>query len=462
MRYSDDIGKKGDYVEHKYNRPRLYRCPDCGTKGRRERVASHWIPHVGLLNRRSWIHAKVGVYKAKCACCKYFQAPIPGVPSGGRYSYEVRNTIANAVIRDRMPYRLVQERMAEDYRLAVSVGYIHDCFVWAHRQIDTEAYWDFVKATFSGVLCIDEVHDGGRTILFASDPLSNFTVSFDLVESNDQEHMNAFLQKLKDRGLEVQVAITDGSPLYKDSLQSYWVNLEHQLCVFHVIKEVNKLILDGVRSLKNRIRRQGNKGRKRNKGRPTEKARQQRARRKGMAKKEQATFIWDHQYLIVRKEDELTDEEKEQLALLFQIAPELETFRRFNQQFYALFDKEITQQQARYRRTRMVNNLEYQAHPFLARALKKLAKDKFEKMIVFLGWENVDATNNHVERNNRVFRMMQKTRYKRRRNHTIQRALELDLYARMLKHPLYPSFIQLKIVTLPISTEEMAYMSRAA
>ena len=96
------------------------------------------------------------------------------------------------------------------------------------------------------------------------------------------------------------------------------------------------------------------------------------------------------------------------------------------------------------------------------RALKKLAKDKFEKMIVFLAWENVDSTNNHVERNNRVFRMMQKTRYKRRQTHTIQMALELDLYARMLNHPLYSTCLQQKIVTLPISTEQTAYVNRAA
>ena len=462
MRYVEDIGKKGDYVEHQFHRPRLCRCPQCGTKGRRIKVVSRWIPHVGLLNRRSWIHAEVGVYKAKCSCCQYFQAPIPGVPYRGRYSSEVRNSVANAVVRDRMPYRLVQQRMAEDYRLALSVGSIHDCFVWAHGQIDLEAHWDFVVANFSGVLCVDEVHDAGQTILFASDPLSDFTVSFELVETNDQAHMNAFLQKLKDRGLNVQVAITDGSPLYKDALQSYWVNLEHQLCVFHVIKEVNKLILDGVRSIKNRLRRQGNKGRKRKAGRPSEKARQQRARRQGMTKQEQATFIWEHQYLIVRKQEELTDEEKADLMLLFQLAPELEDCRRFNQQFYALFDKTITQQQARYRRTRMINNPVYQANPFLARALKKLAKDKFEKMIAFLAWENVDCTNNHVERNNRVFRMMQKTRYKRRRTHTIRMALELDLYTRMLNHPLYPTCLQQKIVTLPISTEQMAGMNRAA
>ena len=462
MRYVEDIDKKGDSIERKYNRPRLYRCPTCGTKGRRIDVVTRWVGHVRVVNRRSWIKAEVGVYKAKCGCCKYFQAPIPGVPYKGQYSYEVRNVVANSLIRDRMPYRLVQQRMAEDYRLELSLGFLQDCFQWAYQQIDREEYWQFVLATFSGVMCIDEVHDSGQTILFATDPLNDFTIAFEQVETNDQEHMDAFLQRLKEGGLEVAVAITDGSALYKDALHSHWADIEHQLCLFHLIKEVNQLILSGVRAIKNQIQRQGNKGRKRKPGRPTEKARRQRQRRKGMTKKEQAKFIWEHQYLIVRKEEELTEEDKNDLALMFQIAPDLELFRRFNQQFYRLFERGITPQQARYRRTRMVNNPHYQANEFLARALKKLAKDKFEKMIVFLQWENVDATNNHVERNNRIFRMLQKTRYKRRRRHTLKMALELDLYARMLNHPLYPLFRQQKIVSLPLSTEELSCLHRAA
>ena len=46
------------------------------------------------------------------------------------------------------------------------------------------------------------------------------------------------------------------------SRYSYWSEVEPQLCIFHVIKEVNKLLLDGVRAIKNRLKRQGNKGRK--------------------------------------------------------------------------------------------------------------------------------------------------------------------------------------------------------
>jgi transposase-like protein len=458
MRYTPIIGSQDDNVEYRSVKPKHYPCPQCGKTGKRKRVITRRIAHVAAVGCRSWLVADVGLYQARCACCKYFQAPIAGVPHRGRYSLEVRNTVANALIRDRMPYLSVMRRMQEDYRLELSLGYLHACFLWAHEQLNLESHWDFVRANFSGVLCLDEVHDSGRTILFATDPLGDFTVAFKLVETNDQEHMDAFLQALKGRGLAAQVVITDGSPLYKDALQRYWSEVEHQLCIFHVIKEVNKLLLDGVRAIKNRLKRQGNKGRKKRRGRPTKKAQQRRQHRSGMSKKEQATFIWEHQYLIVRKEDDLSEQDREDLTQLFQIAPALKLFRQFNQQFYRLFEKGITKACARSRRARLVSNPLYQANAFLAKALKKISKDKFDKMIVFLGWANGQRTNNHVERNNRVFRMMQKTRYKRRKPHTIEKALELELYARMVEHPLYPD----KLRALPVRSQETTILKMAA
>ena len=453
MRYIPIIGSVVEYVEYKLNRPKYYPCPQCDKKGKRKRVIERSVKHIGPMHRPSMIQAKVCVYRARCACCKFFQAAIPGVPYQGHYSFAVREAVANSVIRDRMPYRLVIEKMLEDHCLDLSLGYVHRCFLWAHKQIDMEAHWQFVLNNFSGVLCIDEVHDSGRTILFATDPLNDFTVSFKLVKKNDQIHMDAFLQSLKDRGIEVVVAITDGSPLYKNCLQSWWQDCQHQLCIFHVFKEVNKLILGGVRAIKNQIKRQGNKGRKRRRGRPTKKAQQQRQDKKEMTKKEQATFIWEHQYLIVKKPENLTDQDKQDLALMLELAPQLKLFRLFNHQFYRLFEKGISKQTARLRRTLMINNLDYQANPFLAKALKKLKKEAFEKMITFLEWENVDRTNNHVERNNRCFRMMQKTRYKRRRTHTIEKAIELRLFDRMLKHFLYQPLRNIYPIRVPPTDE---------
>jgi hypothetical protein len=79
-------------------------------------VITRRIAHVAALNHRSWLVADVGVYKARCACCKYFPAPMAGVPHRGRHALEVRNTVANALIRDRMPSLSVRRRMREDYR----------------------------------------------------------------------------------------------------------------------------------------------------------------------------------------------------------------------------------------------------------------------------------------------------------------------------------------------------------
>lgn len=420
----------------------FFPCPTCGKRGTRVAVIERKVGHAAALHRRSWIIAQIGVYKARCTCCKYFRAGIKDTPKHGHYSYTVREVIANSLIRDRMAYRAVIKRMAEDFHLSVSLGYVHQCFLWAHEQINTPEYRRWVVENFSGVLCLDEVHDSGRMILFATDPLNDFTVWFEIVDKNDSENMTMFLEKLKKRGITPAVVITDGSPLYKSSLQDHWADIEHQLCIFHVIRDVNKLILDGVRAIKNRIKEQGNKGRRKKRGRPKKGARRREER--SMRRKGQAAFIWEHQHLIVKKHENMSRQEKETLTLLYRTAPALKLLRRFNRQFYRLFEKGISKEQARRRRRRMVNNPAYQANEFLAKALRMLKKENFEKMIVFMDWQEMERTNNHVERNNRVFRMLQKTRYKRRKAHTITKALELELYSRMLEHDLYQSWSKKK------------------
>ena len=102
MRFTELIGSQADYVERHTLKPKYYPCPQCGQKGKRRRVLKRRVRHVAALYRRSWIEAEVGVYQARCKCCKFFQAAVAGVPHRGRYSYEVRNTVANALIRDRM------------------------------------------------------------------------------------------------------------------------------------------------------------------------------------------------------------------------------------------------------------------------------------------------------------------------------------------------------------------------
>lgn len=286
------------------------------------------------------------------------------------------------------------------------------------------------------MLCIDEVRDGSRVILFATDPLNDFTVNWKVNTKNDKLSMDAFLEELKQWGLNPEVIITDGSPLYKDALKEHWKDVEHQLCIFHVIKDVNKIILDAVKSIKNKIKRLGNRGRKRKRGRPR-KSKQNKRNDKKTTRKQQAKFLWQNQHLIVKKKENLTKEDKKKLKEMFDIAPQLKLLRKFNQQFYKLFEKGISKEKVYRRWKRMMQNKKYQNDKQIKKALKMLRKEKFDKMITFMEYENLDRTNNHVERNNRTFRMMQKTRYKRRRAKTIATAIWLNVIRRWRKHKLF-------------------------
>lgn len=447
----EDIDFRRDKVERRSCNAKKCGCPQCGKRGRRVKTITRVIRHIAY-EQVTWIIVEQGEYLAKCDCCRYFRAQIPGVPKYGDYSWGVRMAVIKGLLRDRLPEEKLRERLKEDFLLDVSTGYVYACFKEASQMVNREGYWEWAREHFSGVMCVDEVHEGRRRkILFATDPLNDFTIAFRVVPENSQEEMNAFLDEIKAHGIEPQVVITDGSPLYKDALTERWKDVEHQLCIFHVLKDINKLVLDAVRAVKNRLKRQGNGGRKRKRGRPRKGSAKKRHR---PTKKQQASFIWEHQHLIVKKKESLTDEDKENLKKMFEMAGDLRGLRRFTERIYKLFEKGITKEKARRRRGALVSDPAYQQNEYLVKAIKKINKEKFEKMIVFMGHVNLDRTNNHVERNNRAFRMMQKTRYKRRRKHTIEAALWLELARKLGKHPLSePDAVPIKLIRLPAKNQ---------
>lgn len=423
----DDVGTKGRQVERIRVAPKWWPCPCCGRKGRRKTKMSRMIRGIAF-RQEIWLEVTFGVYRARCECFSVFQSFSVRAPKGWRYSLEVRRAVVDGIIRDQMPTTRLKTRLEEDYLLKVSTGFIYDCLDWAYDQLPREGYLEWAQANFSGVMCIDELHDSkNRKLLLATDPLNDFTIYFHIVKKVDQDAINAFLDDLKEWGFEPVVVITDGSQLYKQALFDRWHDVEHQLCVFHVLYEANKYILRAVRAMAKTLP----KPKRYPRGRPKKRGRKRKpdTRRK---------FVMENIHLVVKRRDNWDDKDRDTWKEMRRILPDLETLRRFVEQLYALFQKGITKQQARYRRTRLVNNPDYRNNPHLDRVCRMLAKEKFEKMITFLGWENVDRTNNHVERSNRSFRQMQKTRYKRRRTATITRALWLVIHRRWLEHPLFP------------------------
>jgi transposase-like protein len=239
--------------------------------------------------------------------------------------------------------------------------------------------------------------------------------------------MRRFLKNLKTWGLEPKTVITDGSNLYPAVLAELWSEADHQLCVFHIIKEINKLVLDAVRRLRTAMSRRGRAGRKKKRHRKGAKSKA--AARRGLTVKEKSSFVFKHRHLIVKRRENLTESECDDLKRMQEYLPALATLRQFADRIYWLFDTPKDYHQASCRRAVIVRDPAFQAVPELVKALEQVNDDKFPKIMAYLNnpLSQRVRTNNHVERTNRTIRMLEKVRYKWRRRKTLVRFIVLRL-----------------------------------
>jgi len=409
--------------------PKNAPCPACGRKGRLKRRIKRKVRTIAY-KEIAFFEITYGEYRARCKCSTTFRTNPEGILPKAKYDNKVREAVLDAILEDHLNVEAVRRRMQRDFLLDLSTGFVYDCLKDAAGQLDMAEHRQQVLQRFSGVLCIDELHLGKFTLLLATDPVGDFPVAFALVSANDQEHMGRFLRNLKCGGLEPKVVVTDGSPLYPALLAELWPKAEHQLCVFHVMQDLNKLILAAVRRLRKELGRQGCKGRRRKRGRPS-KAQQRRRAQKGITSKDKAKFVFKRRYLIVQRQENLGEREREDLKTMLEYLAPLRILRKFTDALHRLFDPNQSEHQAWCRWHALRRNAAFQAIPELAEALASLEKEKFHKMIAFLRGparrRAMVRTNNHVERCNRKLRYMEKVRYKWRRRRTLVRFIVLAL-----------------------------------
>jgi hypothetical protein len=409
--------------------PKKAPCPSCGKLGNRKRTCERHVRTIAY-KEIAVLRITYGEYESRCDCCKTFRTHPEDVLPKAKYDNKVREAVLEGILEDHLNVEAVRRRMERDFLLDLSTGFVYDCLHDAARQLDLAEHRQEVLERFSGVLCIDELHLGKFTLLLATDPIGDFPVAFALVSANDQEHMERFLRNLQRHGLQPKIVITDGSPLYPTLLAELWPKAEHQLCVFHVMQDLNKLILDALRRLRMEMGRQGNKGRRRRRGRPS-KAQKRRRAKQGKLFKEKSKFIFKHRHLIVKRRENLSEQENKHLKTLLEYLPALRSLRKFADKLHKLFEVKQSEHQAWCRWRALQASEEFQAIPELAEALKSLAEKKFAKMIAFLRGpvrrRGLARTNNHVERCNRKLRYCEKVRYKWRRRRTLVRYLVLAL-----------------------------------
>jgi hypothetical protein len=407
--------------------PKKAPCPNCGKCGRRKRTLTRTVYTVAF-KQVTVLEITYGEYAAACDCSISFRNTPEGVAPKAKYDNKVRDLVLERILRDGMNVERALESIRREFLLELSTGFVYDVLRDRAGQLDMAEHRRKILARFSGTLCVDELHLGRFTLLLATDPLADLPVAFALVAKNDQAHMRRFLGNLATWGLVPRVVVTDGSNLYPAVLAELWPDADHQLCIFHVIKEINDLILDAVRRMRTAMARRGKAGRRKKRGRKGAKSKARAARRE-MTIKEKANFIFKRRHLVVKRREDLTESERDDLNRMMEYLPGLVRLRLFADRIYWLFDTPKDTQQAGCRRSAILRDPLFQTVPELVKAMEQLEEGKFRKLTAYLrsSLGQRVRTNNHVERTNRMFRFLEKVRYRWRRRKTLVRFVVLTL-----------------------------------
>jgi Transposase len=401
--------------------PKKAPCPQCGKRGRRKRTVTRRV-RTAAYKAVAYLEITYGEYAARCQCSTTFRNTPEDVLPRAAHDNKVRDLVLDRILKDGMSIERTLGSLQREFLLDLSSGPVYDVLRDRLAQLDLATHRRKVLEHFSGTLCVDEPHLGRFTLLLATDPLSELPVAFALVGANDRPHMRRFLGNLKAWGLAPEVVVTDGSDLYPAVLAELWPDAAHQLCAFHVIQDITKLILDAVRRMRTAMARRGQAGRKEKRGRKGAKAKAA-AKRRGLTIKEKAHFVFKHRHLIAKRRENLTEAEQSGLKLALEYLPALATLRRFADRIYRVFDTPKGRHQASCRRSALVREAAFQAVPELVRAMKQLDDERFAKLMAYLNnpASRQVRTNNHAERTNRMFRFLEKVRYKWRGRRTLVR-----------------------------------------
>ena len=288
----------------------------------------------------------------------------------------------------------------------------------AERTI-TGDYVDEALADFSGYIAADELYDGPFCILFIVDNRNFKRLMYEVLD-HDPTHeditrfFHRFGKELDRRNLTLAGVTTDGSPLYPTPLTEVFGDVPHQICEFHILKEINKEILKAVARVRRDLKAQQPKV---TRGRPSSKAARKTVRRKKRLQTKIAD-LFEYRYLFVKHR--LTAKEKTILQRITRPFPQLRALRSIMDQVYGLFDRRCRTDTALEKLATLRQRL--RRFKTLGDTLKKLFTANIEKALTFLDDSLLPSTSNAVERANRRHRKMQKSIYRvRTRDHISQR-----------------------------------------
>ena len=197
-------------------------------------------------------------------------------------------------------------------------------------------YLDWGLADFSGYIAADELYDGPFCVLSIVDNRTFKRLLYQVLDHDpDHKDITAFFHRfrmaLRLRRLRLQGVTTDASPLYPEPLREVFGDVPHQICEFHIIKELTKAILRAVAKVRKTLAGRQLPAKR---GRPAT-AEAKRAARKRERLKNKIADLFEHRHLFVQHE--LTPAERRRLQKITRGLPQLRTLRDLMEQVYRVF-----------------------------------------------------------------------------------------------------------------------------
>jgi hypothetical protein len=368
-------------------------------------------------------------------CDQYFSPDLTDVaPPGGHYTHRVMALAVRVVVEDGLAYRNASWQLWRDHRVFVPFATIQN---WveagghkASERWETD-YLAWALADFSGYLAADELYDGPFCVLSIVDNRTFKRLFFQVLEHDPAEEdviafFGRFQLALQARQLSVRGITTDGSALYPPAIHAVWGEVPHQLCEFHVLKDLNLATLHAVAQVRKALTAQLPRLRR---GRPTAATRPLVRKRQRLQQK--ISDLFEYRYLFVQHH--LTESERATLRRITRGWPRLRALREITDEIYRLFDRRCRTDTALAKLTHLRQRVERFTQ--LSQILKGLFSVNVERALTFLDDRLLGATSNAVERGNRRYRKMQKTVYRVRTLAHIVARFALDLFREAAQPP---------------------------
>jgi hypothetical protein len=286
------------------------------------------------------------------------------------------------------------------------------------------SYLNWALADFSGYIAVDELYDGPFCVLSIVDNRTFKRLLYQVLDHDpDHQDITAFFHRfrmaLRLRGLTLCGVTTDGSPLYPEPLRAVFGDVRHQICEFHIIKELTQAVLRAVAKVRKKL---ASRKPTLKRGRPaTPEAK--RAARQRQRVQQKVADLFEHRHLFVQRA--LTSAERRKLLSITRGLPQLRTLRKIMEEVYHLFDRRCRSDTALVKLAQLRRRV--RRFKTVGKVLSKLQSPNLEKALTFLDDKLLPSTSNAVERGNRRHRKMQKTIYRVRTKKHIHNRIALDM-----------------------------------